>query len=365
MFIRNKMVYFAILDNVQNIQSEGTIGDIISKFEKASQIDFSDDLGIEYFENFDNHLKELTRRDDKMPFGFEWLDQATCGGLPLHDTCLFIVMAKPGLGKSQFMMNIAANWVAHNKKVLMISLEMSEHMYSRRMDGLFADLNINTLHDNIDILKSRVNGFKAGVPNAQLQIKEFPTGTLTPLKLKQCIKKLKQTRGFVPDIIFVDYLNIMRPNGGNASSLSLYEKSGRIAEELRAISSELKIPVVTATQQSRSANGYAGENVDMSNVSESSGISATADVMVALFVEDGDREVGRKNLKIIKNRLGKFVDMHCILKEDPDSLRMSDWTTGESVNDEVFGDVEVENELPKSKRQQQAVEDDNNGLDSI
>jgi len=237
------------------------------------------------------------------------------------------------------MMNIAANWIANNKKVLMISLEMSETMYSRRMDGLFSNLNINRLRDNIDELKSRVKGFKANVPDALLRIKEFPTGTLTPAMLKQYLKKLKLTKNFVPDIIFVDYLNIMKPNGNNAGTLSLYEKAGRIAEELRAISSKMKIPIVTATQQNRGANGYAGEEIGMDSVSESSCISATADAMVAIWGNDGDREAGIKRLKILKNRLGKGVDSSTQLRENKESLRMIDGEDDASVNDDVFGDV--------------------------
>ena len=338
-FIKGKSIYFAIMENLDTLNNEGEVGNLLSRFEQIVQLDLSDDLGIEYFENFDNHCNDLTKKNDKTPFGFKWLDDQTYGGLPTHDTCLFVVMAKPGFGKSQFMMNIAANWIANNKKVLMISLEMSETMYSRRMDGLFSNLNINRLRDNIDELKSRVKGFKANVPDALLRIKEFPTGTLTPAMLKQYLKKLKLTKNFVPDIIFVDYLNIMKPNGNNAGTLSLYEKAGRIAEELRAISSKMKIPIVTATQQNRGANGYAGEEIGMDSVSESSCISATADAMVAIWGNDGDREAGIKRLKILKNRLGKGVDSSTQLRENKESLRMIDGEDDASVNDDVFGDV--------------------------
>ena len=338
-FIKGKSIYFAIMENLDTLNNEGAAGNLLSRFERIVQLDLSDDLGVEYFENFDNHCSELTERNDKTPFGFKWLDAQTYGGLPSHDTCLMVVMAKPGFGKSQFMMNIAVNWIASNKKVLMISLEMSESMYSRRMDGLFSNLNINRLRDTIGELKSRVKGFKANAPDAQLMIKEFPTGTLTPSMLKQYIRKLKQTKNFTPDIIFVDYLNIMRPDGNNAAALSLYEKAGRIAEELRAISGEMKIPVVTATQQNRGANGYAGESIGMDSVSESSCISATADVMVAIWGEDGDRENGVKRLKVLKNRLGKGVDMSTVLRENMESLKMMDGEDDAPVDDDVLGDV--------------------------
>ena len=164
----------------------------------------------------------------------------------------------------------------------------------------------------------------------------------------------------MPDIIFVDYLNIMRPTGNNAGTLSLYEKAGRIAEELRAISSELKIPIVTATQQNRGTNGYAGEDIDMSSVSESSCISATADAMVAIFGLDGDRECGIKRLKILKNRLGKGVDMQCRLHENQESLRMTDEDDNDaSINDDVLGDVKDASNVDKTKSNQKKFNEEN------
>ena len=356
-FIKSKNVYFAILDNVNNIENKNVIDELIFRFEKIVQLDVSDDLGVEYFENFDKHCEDLKKKNTSMPFGFKFLDYYTNGGLPMKETCLFIIMAKPGFGKSQFMMNIAANWIKNNKKVLIVSLEMSEHMYSKRMDGIFTNLNINALSDNIDTLRSRIKGFKANIPGALLQLKEFPTGTLTPAMLKQYLKKLKQQTGFEPDIIFIDYLNIMKPNGSNAGSLSLYEKCGRISEGLRAISSEMKIPIVSAVQQNRGANGYAGENVDMSNVSESSTIAATADGIIALYADDGDRELGRKKVKILKNRFGKGVGETIALKEDKESLKMEDWDESLSMNDDNLGEVEEATEIKASKKQDASIID--------
>ena len=253
-FIKSKCIYFAILDNVQKIEADGEIGDLLSKFEQIIQLDMSDDLGVEYFENLDKHIEDLLNKTNRLPFGLTELDKVTYGGLPTDDTCLFVIMAQPGLGKSMLMANIAYNWILKNKKVLIVSLEMSENMYSRRFDSLFTNINPNLLPDHTSELKSIVKGVKAGTPNALLQIKEFPTGTLTTAMLKQYLKKLKTQKKFEPDIIFVDYLNIMRPNGAN-SSISLYEKGEKTAEDLRAMSSEMKIPIVTAVQSNRQSAG--------------------------------------------------------------------------------------------------------------
>lgn len=339
-FIKNRSIYFTILEQVEEIEETGEIGDCLSRFEKIIQLDLSDDLGIEYFDNLENHCNELISVNDRQAFGYEDLDKYTYGGLPTHDACLFIIMAQPGLGKSQLMMNIAYNWVMNNKKVLMISLEMSEDMYSRRMDGLFSDLNVNRLKENVGLLKSRVKGVKSNIPEGSLRIKEFPTGTFTAGMLKQFLKKLKATKRWEPDIIFVDYLNIMKPNGNNPN-MGLYEKCARISEELRAISCILKVPIVSAVQANRSGSGggYAGADIDMGNVSESSGITATADALMALFQLEGERDLGRINLKILKNRLGGYLDKVIPFKVDYETLRMTDWNeNNEDESDGVFED---------------------------
>lgn len=264
-------------------------------------------------------------------------------------------------------MNIARNWVMNNKKVLMVSLEMSEDMYSRRMDGLFANLNVNKLKENVGVLKSRIKGIKANIPDGLLRIKEFPTGQCSPALLKQFLKKLKSTHNFEPDLICVDYLNIMRPNGNN-SNISLYEKCARISEELRAISCELKIPIISAVQANRSASsgGYAGANIDMSNVSESSGITATADALMALYQLEGEREIGRINLKILKNRLGGFVDRTIPFNVDYETLKMSDMIENSDSADEkdILGSAKDANDN-LFENETEVVENNNLGNNSI
>ena len=339
-YIKSKAIYFAVFDNADKILSKGEVGGLLEQFEGIVKLDLATDLGIEYFENFSNHCNELQKRNTCTPFGFPELDRVTAGGIPNDDTCLIIIMGSPGLGKSQFMMNIAANWVKMNKKVLMISLEMSEMMYSKRMDGIFTDLNINRLHENIETLQHRVNGMKAGLPKAMLRIKEFPTGTFTPAMLKQYLKKLEDDKNFVPDIVFVDYLNIMKPNGNN-SALSLYEKCARISEELRAISCERKIPIVSAVQQNRSNGMYSGENVELSDVGESAGISATADALFALFRLDGDFEADQINLKILKNRLGGNVGTKMRFHTDRESLKISSMEKEAAINAEMLDGADI------------------------
>ena len=361
-FTKMRQIYFAMLDQFDEIEQKGDIGDCLARFEKIVQLDMISDLGTEYFSNLENHCNDLIAIDAREAFGFKELDKLTYGGLPTkNEACMVVIMAQPGLGKSQFMMNIAYNWTMKGKNVLVISLEMSEAMYSRRFDGLFADLNVNRLKENVGLLRLKVSQIKNNLTNTQLRIKEFPTGTCSASMIKQFLKKLKRG-GFIPDLICVDYLNIMRPNSSN-SSMGLYEKCARISEELRAISCELKIPIITGVQANRQASGggYAGADIDMSNVSESSGITATADALFALYQLEGEREQGVINLKVLKNRLGGFVGSSIKFSVNYETLKVKDMVEeGEFQADEegIFTNASNANDdLLKSSNTNNTIED--------
>lgn len=323
-FTKERAIYFTVLDNIDTIEKHGDISACFQKFEEIAKYDLNSDLGIEYFENINKHIDRLSQPEAKISTGIKGLDKVLYGGIPVDDTCLFLFMAQPGLGKSMFMTNIAANWILMNKKVLIITLEMSEHMYSMRMDSIFSDININKLKDAPENLLKRIKALKLGVPAAQLQIKEFPTGTCSAMMIKQYMKKLKEIRGFEPDLIIVDYLNIMRSNSGNSSS-GLYEKGKAIAEELRALSGEKHKTIISAIQSNRSGSGFANKEIDIDNSAESAGIPATADAMIGVFQLEGEREAGKINLKILKNRLGGFIGHIIPLEVNYETLKISDW----------------------------------------
>ena len=339
-FIKHRATYNIIASYALDIHREGVIPELITKLSKTLQIEMDANIGIEYFDNIPAHLENLQKKDRKVSFGLKMLDKYTGGGLPVDDTCLFLFMAPPGLGKSQFMMNIARNWVLQDKKVLVVSCEMSEEMYSKRFDALFTKISTRELENNIEKVKSKLLGVKAGLVKGSLRIKEFPTGTLNCLMLREYLKKLKSSTGFEPDIIFVDYLNIMAPNRSGA--MSMYERCGYIAKELRAISSDLKIPIVSATQQARGqggSSGYATENVDLSNVSESSEISATADAIVALtHTSEAERDMGRLFVKILKNRLGGWLEKFYVKSDYGNTLLIEDCE--DDLDDDYIGEAD-------------------------
>ncbi len=249
-FTKARAIYFAIFDNISEIEERGEIGGCLSQFESIVRMEMSSDLGTDYFKKIDEHIEKLQEVNSRIPVGIKEFDRMTYGGLPKDDTCLWIIMAQPGLGKSQLLGNIAYNWIRQNKKVLIVSLEMSEQMYSARLSSLIAGTNINTLKNSTDRLKRVVTQLHDLYPESGLYIKEYPTGTCTAAHLRQFIRKLKESENFVPDVIMVDYLNIMKPNG-NPSNVTLYEKGTLISEELRALSSELKKPILAPIQTAR------------------------------------------------------------------------------------------------------------------
>ena len=175
----------------------------------------------------------------------------------------------------------------------MISLEMSEQMYSRRMSALFSDINVNQLKEHTEILKKRVSTTKLNIPSARLYIKQYSPNEFNSIKLKNYLHKLKETKQFVPDLIIVDYLNIMTTNG-SAAGMKSYERVGAISKELRSVSIETKLPILSATQSNRGNSGYAGEDISMNNTSDSSAINMDADAIFALYQLEGEREI-RKN----------------------------------------------------------------------
>lgn len=316
---------------------------IMPQLEDTMKISLGDDIGIEYFENLANHINEMKTKEERIPFLWKTWDMYTYGGIPKDDACLFVIMAQPGLGKSQMMMNIGYNWLMQDKNVLMVSLEMSEKMYSARMDALFADICVNEIKDNTDTLAKRVGAVKLAHPHSRLQIKQYSPNEFNANKLKNLLEKLEKTKNFKPDLIIVDYLNIMATNGPSYGMKS-YERVGMITKELRSVSVETKIPILSATQANRGNGGYStDDSISMDNTSESSAINMDADCLFALFQGKGDRQSGLLHVKILKNRLGGFVDRTFIMTVDYNTLKVteSDGQIENDLSEELGEDFEV------------------------
>jgi replicative DNA helicase len=317
-FLKEKAVYNTVLKTSVDVQS-GTINtsQILEDFEKACGISLVDNIGFDYFENIDEHCKELLKITKTVSSGWKWLDDHIGGGFLADGRALYVFYGTTNSGKSIFLGNIAANILNQNKTVVLISLEMSEQVYSKRMSSLFSNIAQKELPFNIEPLKKQVNSYKEKHNNAKLIVKEFPPQTVTPAHIKAYIDKLVR-KGIKPDVIVIDYLNLIAPPEKGKNS---YESVKAVTEHIRAMSYHFECPVISATQTNRSAYGEA--NPGLETMSESMGLAHTADAQFSIWSEDGDFDAGIIHLGITKNRFGR-KDCSTVLEIDYPTLSIKD-----------------------------------------
>lgn len=316
-YVRNKSLFNLIFSNADKILKEKDASPYVSEMARISAIDFYTDVGFNYLEEIEEHIFDLQNPDNRMSTGYQELDFATNGGFPTEGKCLIVFMAQPGLGKSMMMHNLATNMIRANKRVLIVSLEMTEQIYARRISANLTKCNVNQLEDpiNSDAIRSEVSSVKSDNPDAYLIIKEFPPSSLKALSLANHIDRLIMM-GQKPDIVFVDYLNLMVPNKQERDANS-YERIGEVCKELRALSYKYEIPFVTATQTNR--GGFNNPDVDMSNISDSAQTGHHTDMLGALT--SNGPESGVINLSLIKNRFGR-MGTKIAYQMDATSLRL-------------------------------------------
>lgn len=300
---RERAVYNAIMDSIQiidgkdNERTEGSIPDILSK---ALGVSFDQAIGHDYIDNSTDRFDFYNTTEKRIPFDLDYFNKITKGGLP--NKTLNIALAGTGVGKSLFMCHCAANALEQGKNVLYITMEMAEERIAERIDANLMDLPIQqlgTLPKNV--FNSKIEKIAKGAIG-KLIIKEYPTGAAHTGHFRALLNELKLKKNFRPDIIYVDYLNIcsssrMRGLGGSINSYS-YVKA--IAEELRGLAVEFNVPVVSATQTTRS--GYSNTDVGLEDTSESFGLPATADLMFALISTEELDDLGQMLVKQLKNR---------------------------------------------------------------
>lgn len=301
-FIREKALYYAIMDNIERIESKKDPTKCIEAFEKALGVTLYKDLGADYFTDIAGHFDDLCSPESKVPLGIGCLDRTTNGGISSDGDCLLVFMAQPCLGKSLMLSNIAKKVLDSNGFALVITLELSEKMYQRRFSAHISGNNIDNLRDTRKDSQAKIEKYFTQHPGSKLVVKRFPENSVTTMNLENYIDKLIKTIGRTPDIIFVDYLNLMLPKNKTYNS-TMYERVGDVARDLRALSAKFGRPVVTATQVN--TEGYNTSNIGLENTSESKGIAHTADVVIALSQEEDDIEAGCINAKFLKNRYGK------------------------------------------------------------
>ncbi len=301
-FCQERAIYNAvlgsisILDGKDKSNDKGAIPKILSD---ALAVSFDNSVGHDYLENSDERYEFYHRKEERIPFDLEYFNKITKGGLPAKT--LNIALAGTGVGKSLFMCHVAAGAMAQGKNVLYITLEMAEEKIAERIDANLLNVSIDALMElPRDMYERKVKRVK-DMTTGKLIIKEYPTASASTTHFRTLLNELNLKKSFVPDIIFIDYLNIccssrIKP-GSNINSYT-YVKS--IAEELRGLAVEYGVPIVSATQTTRS--GFTSSDPGLEDTSESFGLPATADLMFALITSEELEALGQIMVKQLKNR---------------------------------------------------------------
>ena len=325
-FVRRQASWCAIIDNVNDIEEnpDATIDKCLERLNKVQQLTLENiEAGFDYFneEEFNEHYDAITNPEKKLATLWPGVDDVTHGGFYKEGKCLALVAAQAGLGKSVCLSNLAVNFLKQEKCVVVISLEMSENVYAQRFDAHLSNLDINSLMENGDTLKARLNVFKKMHPNARLIIKEFPPHSISSLNIDQYLKTLIEVKGIKPDVLIVDYLNLVRANRADKSD-NLYVEGMAASEELRALSYKYEIPVISAVQVNTA--GMNNTEVGMQHVSNSRGIVMTCDYLQVMVQSEEDQNNGVLRAKIVKNRFGGQVGRKIPFKLDPNTLVLTD-----------------------------------------
>jgi len=301
-FCQEKAIYNAvlgsirILDGKDQTHDKGAIPQILSD---ALAISFDSSVGHDYLENSDDRYEFYHRVEERIPFDLEYLNKITKGGL--KKKTLNVVLAGTGVGKSLFMCHVAAGCMTLGKNVLYITMEMAEEEIAARIDSNLLNIKTDDLMElSKDSYDKRVNRIREKT-TGKLIIKEYPTASASAVHFRTLLNELNLKKNFVPDIIFIDYLNICcsaRIKAGASVNSYTYVKA--IAEELRGLAVEFGVPVVTATQTTRS--GFTSSDPGLEDTSESFGLPATADLMFALITSDELEQLNQLMVKQLKNR---------------------------------------------------------------
>ena len=298
---KDRAIYIAVMDSIEVLdeKSKRSKGDIPELLKDALSVSFDTNIGHDQLEDADERWEFYNREEEKLPFDLEYFNKVTKGGLP--NKTLNICLAGTGVGKSLFMCHMASANLMMNKNVLYITLEMSEEKIAERIDANVLNIPIQDLADvtktqfgkKVDKLKGKTTG--------KLIIKEYPTASAHVGHFRHLLQELDIKKDFKPDMIYIDYLNICASHrvkpGAGANSYTLVKS---IAEELRGLAVEFDVPIMSATQTTRS--GYGSTDVELTDTSESFGLPATADFMFALISSEELEELDQMVVKQLKNR---------------------------------------------------------------
>jgi archaellum biogenesis ATPase FlaH len=301
-FCQDKAIYNAIVNSIKILDGDNTNlskGSIPGLLTDALSVSFDTSIGHDFLENADARYDYYHTKQHKIPFDLEYMNKITKGGLPRKTLNVFL--AGTGVGKSLFMCHCAANNLMNGLNVLYITLEMAEQEIAKRVDANLLNVTMGELEELSKESYVKMMDRLRGKTKGKFIVKEYPTASAGAANFRHLLNELKLKKNFVPDVVYVDYLNLCtssRIKGG--SNVNSYTMIKSIAEELRGLAVEFNIPLISATQTTRS--GYGNSDVEITDTSESFGLPATCDFMAALIVSEELDQLGQIMVKQLKNR---------------------------------------------------------------
>jgi len=356
-FCQERAIYNAIMDSISILDGKdrdlgkGSIPQILTD---ALGVSFDSHIGHDLIDDYSQRYDFYHRVEEKIPFDLEYMNKITRGGLSRKS--LNIILAGTGVGKSLAMCHMAAANLMMGKNVLYITMEMAEEKIAERIDANLLNVAIPDLQSlPRDIYEKKIQGIRSKTIG-KLLIKEYPTASAHAGHFRHLLNELNLKRSFVPDIIYIDYLNICMSSriktGSNVNSYT-YVKS--IAEELRGLAVERNVPIVSATQTTRS--GYASSDVDLTDTSESFGLPATADFMIALISTEELQDLSQFMVKQLKNRYSDpGMNRRFVIGVDREKMRLYD--VEQSAQEDIIEDRPV---MDKTNFGQRRDEEENMG----
>jgi len=300
---QDRAIYNAVMESITIIDGKHstlTKNSLPSLLQDALAVTFDASVGHDYIEDVNQRYDFYHTEEDRIPFDLEYFNKITKGGVP--NKTLNIALAGTGVGKSLFMCHVAAAALTEGNNVLYITMEMAEERIAERIDANLLNVPIDQLdHLSKDMFTTKVADL-ARKTTGKLIVKEYPTGSAHAGHFRALLNELKLKKQFVPDIIFIDYLNICASSRmkGMGGAINSYNYIKAIAEELRGLAVEYDLPIFSATQTTRS--GYSNSDVGLEDTSESFGLPATADLMFALISTEELERDGQIMVKQLKNR---------------------------------------------------------------
>jgi len=302
-FCQEKAVYNAIMESIHIIDGKSkdkTKQAIPQVLSEALAVSFDNHIGHDFIEDYQQRFDFYHHKEERIPFDLDYMNRITKGGLPRKS--LNIILAGTGVGKSLAMCHFAASNMMEGKNVLYITMEMAEEKIAERIDANLLNVKVDELVNlPKDMYDKKIDDLRQRTPG-RLIIKEYPTASAHSGHFRHLINELKIKRNFTPDIIYIDYLNICSSSRTKAigGTINSYTYVKAIAEELRGLAVEKNVPIVSATQTTRS--GFSNSDLGLEDTSESFGLPATADFMFAIINSDEMEQLGQLMVKQLKNR---------------------------------------------------------------